>query len=221
MSVERPLAAQDVLEQPLAAAARFVVGAVVRAHHGFHLRLGHRRAESGQIGFTKVFFGHHGIEGVTFALRTAVNGKVLGARRRLEVFRIVPLHALDEPDAQPRGEVRILPVGFVSAAPAGIPEDVDIGRPEGEPLVDAEIAFAGGFMVLGAAFGGDDIRHLFQKTFVKGSGQTNGLREHGGHTGTRHAVQRLVPPVVEWDAQTRNGRRGIKHLANLFLQGHA
>src|SRR3546814_16639221 len=43
-------------------------------------------------------------------------------------------------DAHPRGEERILAIGFLPAAPARIAEDVEVGRPGVEPGADPAIA---------------------------------------------------------------------------------
>ena len=56
---------------------------------------------------------------------------------------------------------------------------------------------------------------------IPGGGQSDGLREDGGLPGARDAVERFVPPVVGGDVEAGDGRRGVLHLEDLLLQGHA
>ena len=68
-----------------------------------------------------------------------MDGKVLGAGGGFQIFAV----ALEAPDiglAQLGGEVGVLAVGLMASAPAGVPEDVDIGGPEGQSLIDIPVA---------------------------------------------------------------------------------
>ena len=56
---------------------------------------------------------------------------------------------------------------------------------------------------------------------IPGGRHADGLREHRGITGARHAVQRLAPPVVGRNAEPGDGRRGVLHLPDLLFQRHA
>ena len=128
--------------------------------------------------------------------RPAVHGEMLGGGVELAVLRVVALQAAHEAHAHARGQERILAVGFLSAPPARIAEDIDVGRPEGQALVAAVFATPQGLVVLGARFVADRSRHLVHQRHVEGRGQADGLREHRRAARARHAVQRLVPPVV-------------------------
>ncbi len=154
-------------------------------------------------------------------LGAAVDGEVLGRGDQLQVARVVALQALDERDAHAGGQVWVFAVGFLAATPARVAEDVDVGRPEGEPLVDAALALAQGLVVLGARFVGDrrgDLRHEIE---VPGGRQADGLREDGGDARAADAVQALVPPVVLGHAEPLDGRRRVHHLRDLLGQRHA
>ena len=100
------------------------------------------------------------VEDVAIVLRAAVHGEVLGRGVDLAVLRIVTLHRLHERDTHSRGEERIFAVGFLAAAPAGVAENVDVGRPEGEALVALALPAAGELLMLGAAFVADGGGHL-------------------------------------------------------------
>ena len=219
VALEAPLAPQELHHQRLTAAAGLAVGAVVCAHDGLHLRVLHQGLEGGEVGFLHVLGGSHGVELMPEALRAGMHGEVLGAGGGLHGFPV----ALQAPDvglAQLRGEEGILAVGLVAAAPAGIAEDVDVGRPEGQPLVDVPVAVAGGGVVLGAALGGGHIAQLLHQGGVEGSGHADGLGPHGSRAGAGHAVERLVPPVVGRNAQPVNGRRVVAQLAGSLLHRH-
>ena len=116
----------------------------------------------------------------------------------LQVFGIVALQTANELDRHAGGEVWILAIGLHAAAPARIAEEVDVGSPEGQPLVNAALAAAHEFVVFGARFVGKD----------------------GGAAGTCHAMQALVPPVVGWNAQAVDGRRSAQQLRSFLFEGH-
>ena len=219
MALEAPLFPEDVHQQRLGAAGRLAVDAVVRAHNGLHMGLLHRRFKGGQIGFLHVLGGGLRVELVADGLGAGVHGKVLGAGSGLDILAVA-LHAFDKAHAQAGGQVGILAIGFMAAAPAGIAEDVDVGAPQGQALVDVPVALGGLAVVLGAGFGGNNLRHLAVEILVKNGRHTDGLGEHRGRAGTGHAVERFVPPVVGRHAQAGNGRRVETELRGLFFQGH-
>ena len=157
---------------------------------------------------------------VAVGLRSAVHGEVLGGGVQLAIFGVIALQAGDEGHAHALGEVRVLAVGFLAAAPAWVAEDVDVGRPVGEALVAAVAVLALELVVLGARLVADGGGHFMHQRHVEGGRQADRLREHGGLAGAGHTVQALVPPVVRSHAQARDGRRGVLHLRGLFLQRH-
>src|SRR3546814_12832017 len=70
----------------------------------------------------------------------AMDVEMLGRGDHLGPLGVWPLHPLDEGDAHPRGEERILAIGFLPAAPARIAADVAVVRPGVEPGADPAIA---------------------------------------------------------------------------------
>ena len=64
------------------------------------------------------------------ALRTAVHCIVLGAGMSLVVLLVIALHTLYVGNTQNAHVVRILTVSLLTAAPAGITENVYVGAPE-------------------------------------------------------------------------------------------
>ena len=196
MPPEAPLLPQDFLQRG-AAAAGLPVGAVVGAHHGLHPGFLHAGLKGGEVGLLHVLLAGFGVEAVAQRLGAGVHGKVFCAGGPQQVLPVA-LQALDKAHPQPGGELRVLAVGLLAPAPAGVTEDVYIGGPEGEPLVDVPVPTGGGLVVFGPALDADGPAHLLHGGGVEGGGHADGLGEHGGHPGPGHPVEGLVPPVVGW-----------------------
>ena len=120
-----------------------------------------------------------------------------------------------------RGEKGIFAVGFLPASPARIAKDVDVGRPEIQAEEDAVVPFPLRLVVLGPSFGGNRLALAVDQVAIPCRGHADGLREHGGISRTRHAVQRFTPPIVGGNAEPGDGRRGVLHLPDLLLKRHA
>ena len=146
-------------------------------------------------------------------------------RIRLDVKKIVAqwnsMHALHEGQAQLGGEVGVLAVGLLTAAPAGIAEDVHVGGPEGQAVIDVAVSFPGEGVVLGPRLVGDHGSDPLHEVFVEHGGHADGLGEAGGGAAPGEAVQPLVPPVICGDPQPLDGWRVEAKLSGLFLSGHA
>ena len=145
---------------------------------------------------------------------------MLGAGGGLQSLSVA-LESADEGCAQPGGEVRVLAVGLVSAPPAGVPEDVDVGRPHREPVVDIPVSLRGEGVVLGSGLGGDRGGNGLQQLVVKHGGHADGLREARGGAAAGQAVEGFVPPVVGRNAEPFNGRRVEAELPGHFFHRHA
>ena len=209
----------QIAHQFLGGTAGFAVGAVVRAHDGFHLSFLHQLFEGGQVGFVHVLFAGQGVELVAQVLWAGMHREVLGAGAG---FQHVPLalQTAHVSRADFAGQCGVLAEGFLTPAPAGVAENVDVRAPEGEALVNIPVPVAGGGVVLGAALGGGYIAQFFYQSGIKGGGHADGLGEHGGHARPGHAVQRFIPPVVSGHAQTFDGGSLIAQLGSGFFHGH-
>ena len=77
---------------------------------------------------------------------------------REHIFGIITLNSLDELHGNLTCEVRIFSVGFLTTAPAGIAEDIDIRCPEGQtgPPLGVTIVLRGVIVELRAAFNTND-----------------------------------------------------------------
>ena len=153
-------------------------------------------------------------------LRPAVNREVLGRGDHFQVLGIVALQSLDELNRHAPGEVRVLAVSFHAASPTGVADQVDVGRPKREALVDVPLPAPHELIVLGAGFVGNGGGRAEDQAGVPGGGQADRLREDGGASGARHAMQTLVPPVIGGHVQPLDGGRRVHHLGDLLFQGH-
>ena len=155
--------------------------------------------------------------------RSAVHGEMLNRRHGLQIIRVVSLQAAHEGDPVASRQKRIFAVGLLSAPPAWITENIDIGRPDGQPRISLGTAtfFGNGLVVLCACLGGNGVGHALDEFGIPGRGETDGLRKYRGNAISRHAVQRLVPPIIRGDVEARNGRACHHQLGDFFLYGEA
>jgi len=91
-------------------------------------------------------------------------------------------------------------------SPAGIPDNIDIGRPEGQSFINDTVRFAAGNLVFDAPLLTDDLPDPADQVLVKGGRQTDRLREHGCQSGPGDPVKGFVPPIVGRDAEAFYGR---------------
>ena len=153
-------------------------------------------------------------------LRSAVNRVVLGRGDGQIVVGVVALQAGDIGNAHAAGQERIFAVCLLPTAPAWIPEDIQVGRPEIEPAHDSNVALACILHVLDAAFNANLSRHGVNTRRIEGGGKADGLWILGNAL-VDHAMQRLAPPLVCRDLQPLNLRRIVLHLRGFFRQSHA
>jgi len=174
-----------------------------------------------EIGLAEIPFVGAGVEEMPFGFGAAMDGEVFDSGDGLEVLRVVPLKTFDELHGEAAGEIGVFAIGLLAAAPAGIAKDIDIGRPEGQALVDQSFSFTDEFVVFGAGFVGDGGCHAVLHVLIPSRGEADRLWEYSCRPGAGHAVEALVPPVVFGDTEPGDGRGGVHHLANLFFESHA
>src|SRR5947199_5946229 len=96
-----------------------------------------------------------------------------------EVARVVALQALDESDAHARRQVRVFAVSLLPASPSRVTEDVDVRRPEGQPLVTPAIALTHELIILRTRLCRDNIGDPLHEISIPSCGETDGLWENG------------------------------------------
>src|SRR5688572_23345388 len=135
---------------------------------------------------------------------------------------MVALESIDKLCGHFAGKEWILAPGFLSAPPTRVAENVDIRRPEGQPLELVISAIATqGFMIFGAALSTDGSGDLVDQIPVPGGSHANCLRKNGGAPVGGHAVQSFAPKVVVRNAQTRHALRRMVHHPDFFIEGQA
>ena len=218
IAVEAPFL--QLAHEEVAGAGCLAVDTVISAHDALHVGVFHQRLECRQIGFLQILGGRCRIKGMAQGLRPAVHGEMLGAGGCFQHVFVVPLQPVDVCLAQLRSEERVFAESLVPSAPAGVTEDVDVGRPEGQPLVNVPVAVPGFLRIFGTCLGGCDICRLLCGCGVEHGSQSDRLGEHGRRAGTCQPVQPLVPPVVCRNAKPWNGVCIVFQLSHHLLDGH-
>ena len=92
------------------------------------------------------------------------------------MIRIFSLKTPNEFCAHPGSQIGILSIGLMGSAPAGIADDIDIGRPVGQPLIDPALPLAFVDLMNDPSFFGNDLSDLSDKRRIKGRRQGDRLR---------------------------------------------
>lgn len=135
---------------------------------------------------------------------------------------VLPLEPLDVLEGVRGGDGGVLPGRLLAATPPRVAEDVDVGRPVGEPRLAGAVHPEG--------LRGDGPGHGAPQRAVEGGGGEDDLREGGGGAdGARgevdpgpvvgEPVEGLGPPLVGRDAQARDPGRRVGQLRDLLVQG--
>ena len=220
-ALKAPVFPKDLLQQQFRSAAGFPQGAVVSAHDLGDFPLFHRCLKCGKIGLPQVLGADFRIELMADGLRAGMDGIVLGAGCRHKIIGIVPLQAPDIADAHAARKPGIFPIGLLTAAPAGITEDIDVGAVQAQALEQIAHAMGGILLVFDPcllAYGPADLAHQRR---VKGGAQADALGKHGRSAFAGNTMKRFAPPVHFRDPQPFQGRRGGNDLGDLFLRSHA
>ncbi len=166
-------------------------------------------------------FAHVHIGKVPGWLRAAVHGIVLGCSNRAVVLRVVALHTGDVGNAHAAGEEGIFAVGFLSAAPARVTEDVQIRGPEIQASANiAGLSDACILHIFDASLNTNLGRHDMDVRRIEGRSQTDWLRILR-HALVDDSVERLAPPLVCRNIEPRNCGGSVQHLRSFFSKCHA
>lgn len=143
----------------MAAAGGFTVHAVIPAHDALDAGFLHAAAERREVGFCQILLADLRVKRMSPLLRAGVSRKMLDTGCGLQPLAVA-LNAFYIGRAHAARQVGILAVGFVAAAPARVAENIDVGCPECQPLVQAAVILFPGGVVLGAALGGRNIANF-------------------------------------------------------------
>ena len=219
--LEAPLIAQNLLQQTGIATTRFVVKTLIGTHHFAHLRILHQCLECRHIGFPHVTRRDIGKIGMmTGVFRSAMHCIVLGTSPQLAIFCVFrTLQATHNSRSHHRGKIGVLAIGFLSASPSRVSEDIHIGSPNRqavELLILSSVEHT--LVVLGTKLGTSCIEHFVQQRRIERGCHGYWFREDCNATHVGSAMQGLTPPKEFPDSQTRNGRTLIQHQLGFFLQ---
>lgn len=215
----RVRADQEVLVRPgaqlLAQIRRHMVGAavdqVVRGHHAGHRARLDRLAEGTQV----VLVQHARADGARRGRPVrlvVVREPVLEDRGRPPVRRVVAAQAPGVGGGDRGSQLRVLGVALLVAAPQGVAQEVDRGRPDVE--ADAVVARAHR-----AGLGGDRLADPAYEFVVPGRAEADRLGEHRRRAHPGHPVQCLLAGAEGGDAESlHRGPELVQH-RDPFLQG--
>ncbi len=190
---------------------RTAVDQVVRGHHpGDRTRLD-RLAEGAQVVLVQHARAHRARRGGPVGL-VVVGQPVLEDRRRAPVRRVVAAQALRVGGGDGRGELRVLRVALLVAAPQGVAQEVD-GR---GPDVEAHAVVAGAHR---PDLLGHRVADPSYEIRVPGRAQAHRLWEDGGRAHPGHAVQGLLAGAEGGDAQALDGGRELVQESDLLVEG--
>ena len=132
-----PLFPQNMNEQFFAAATRFSLVAVIGAHDLFYSCFLHQFFEGGQVSLPQVSRSDvFGIERMAIPFGPAMHGKMLGAGVQFVIVcSCIALQTENDSYTHTSGEVRVFSVGLLTASPAGIAKNIDVGRPKCKTLI--------------------------------------------------------------------------------------
>src|SRR5688572_11750067 len=122
----------------------------------------------------------HGIERMSFGFGATMYGKVFNRCYGFIVGGVIPLKTFHKLNSQPAGEVRVFSVSFLSAAPAGVTKNIDVGRPQGKSLIDESLVTLCKIFMLRARFIGDSRGHRIEQRLIPCCSKPDGLRKNGG-----------------------------------------
>ena len=211
---ESPFIPQDLLQQAVAATARFSLETLVSTHDFLHVRLLHEGLECGQVGFPKVARVEvFNVETVAQGFRPAMHGEMFRTGMELVVFRVFrALQSFYHGHAHARSQIGVFAPCFLSASPTRVAEDVHVWGPKCQAFISPPVMslpsclveFCPGFVAHGAV----NMLHRF--------GVERGSHPHRdginrGKPVAGHSVQGFVPPTVGLDVQPFHGRRRIFH----------
>ena len=154
-------------------------------------------------------------------LWAAVYGIVLGCCNRTVVLRVVALHTCHVGNSHVASEEGIFAVGLLSAAPARIPEDIQIRGPEIQSSANKSGATDACILnVFDASLNANLGRHEMNVCCIEGCGQPDGLRVLC-YARIDDSVEGFTPPLVSGDVEPLNCGRSVQHLRSFFSKCHA
>ena len=216
-----PFITQNLSQQTIAATTRISFKAVIGAHHLFYIRFLYQVFKGRQISFPQIA-GRNilRIEIMAFGFRTAMHGIVFGTGMKFVIFGIGrPLQPINDCNSHTAGQVRIFPIGLLSASPTRVTEDIHVRCPKSQSLTTyPSAAFPMCIMIFGTGLITDNRKHIFYQLIIKSGSHSHCNGKYRSYSGTGYSVQRLVPPVVMGNTQPLHRERFVLHQPYFFFQ---
>src|SRR5690349_2655537 len=123
--------------------------------------------------------------------------EMLRSGQGFKVSRVVTLQSGDESHPHARSQERVFAVRFLPASPTWIAKNIDVRRPDRQPVKPTAVAFgAHFFVVLRAKLSSDDPGLGMKQVRIEAGCHADGLRKDGRVARISDAVEPLAPPVV-------------------------
>ena len=220
VAVEAPLVPEGLRKEEFASRCAVAENAVVCTHYYLYLSILHKPLKGWQIGFIQVLERRYGIVAVACGFRSGVYCKVFCAGGGLKVERIVSLDSLHVCGTHRSCQERILSVGFHSASPPWIPENVDVGGPEGKACIPAVVTHSAEHVKLGAPLVRNHVSNFLYQFRVECGSQADWLGKYGGLSASGNSVKGFAPPVVRLYSKPFDSRSAVHHHTDFLVQGH-
>ena len=154
-AVVTPFPAEYMVQQPVTAATRFTLKAVVGTHHFFYFSFFYQGFKRREIGFIQVARTDVlRIETVAVPFGAGMYGKMFGASVYFVILLVFvqALQAFHDADTHYACQIRVFSIGFYAASPARVTVDIDGGSPDCQSLIALVASFCGICGILGAGF---------------------------------------------------------------------
>ena len=111
-----------------------------------------------------------------------------------------------------------IPISLYTPSPTGVAVDVHRRRPHRQSLIAFTTSLRCIVGILGTGFIGYGSKYLVYSLRRERCRHTNRLGKHCGQPGTRHSMQRFIPPVIGLDAQTFHWFGAVHHQGHLLFE---
>ena len=218
-ALKAQLVSKDFFQQIGIHAAGDSAEIIIGGHYAGRICLLDTIGESRKVGLLQIFVVNDSIPLQTSVFRARMGRKVF---QHVSCFTVMPfpLHALYICRTHTACQIWIFTIGFLHAAPARIPSNVQNGATDRQPLINIGKSLFFELVVFCPHLIGYCVAHLLHPIRVETGCHGNGLRKYCSNTTAAHAVRTFAPPVIGRDSQPVNGGSGMFHLGNFFFQRH-
>ena len=136
MTFKSPFFPQNIRQKTSASTAGFSVCSIISSHDRLYCGFLYTGFKCRQVGLPQILFIHFRIEFMAQAFRSAMYCKMFCTCCNLQIILIMSLKAFNISHTETAGKIRILTEGLMTSPPSRITENIDIGCPEGQALIN-------------------------------------------------------------------------------------